>query len=205
MTQAVYGLKRASDLQEEQETGPPWSLERLRSRLTELVGTADSANISVAARLIGDAQHRGALAAWVATDRTVFFPPDLSAAGIDLAAMPVVWATAEGSAARSAERLVRTGAFGIIVIDLARAHVLSTAAQGRLLRLAEQHRTVVLILRRARSGAEHSGSLVSVRAQSSRERLTEGRFRCTIRNIKDKRVAPGWSVSEEFNGPPGLY
>lgn len=235
MVQAIAGLKRAVDLTESQATGESWSLASLKGRLTELVGDTDSANISVAARLVVSAQRAGALAAWVATHRDVFFPPDLAAAGVDLAALPVVWAieketeaqistlrdtpgksrrtahipklrdTPADRAARSAERLIRTGAVGIVIIDLARTLVLSPAAQGRLLRLAEQHRTQVLILRRAREDDNYSGSLVSVRGQSSRERVSAGRFRCTITSTKDKREGPGWTMSEEFSGPPGLY
>jgi recombination protein RecA len=233
MAQAALGLKRAVDLAQPKVAGDPWSLVSLQGRLTELVGSADSANISAAARLILSCQQSGALAAWIATHRDVFFPPDLAAAGVDLAALPVIWAiekemaTEPGGqgntstagkqsarsrgtisadrAARSAERLIRTGAVGIVIIDLARTLVISPAAQGRLLRLAEQHRTQVLILRRAREDDNYSGSLVSVRGQSSRERLGPGRFRCTITNTKDKREGPGWTMSEEFSGPPGLY
>jgi recombination protein RecA len=227
MAQATLGLKRAVDLTTARSGGDPWSFESLRGRLTELVGAADSANISMAARLIVSVQQSGLLAAWIATHRDVFFPPDMAAAGVDLTALPVVWALENGEnarqksrtaktntlvdtiradrAARSAERLIRTGAFGIVVIDLSRSMVLTPAAQGRLLRLTGQQRTLVLILRRIREDDNYAGSLVSVRGESSRERVSPGRFRCTITNTKDKREGPGWTMSEEFNGPPGLY
>jgi hypothetical protein len=101
--------------------------------------------------------------------------------------------------------MIRSGACGLVIIDLARDLSISTAAQGRLLKLAEQHKSNVLILRRARSDGNYSGTLVSVRGESSRKRVAPGRFVCTIANTKDKREGPGWTVSEEFNGPPGLY
>ncbi len=214
-------LQRASDLEQGHRGAAPWSLDALRGRLTELVGGADSANISVASRLIHQAQTAGDLGAWVATHRDVFFPPDLAAAGIDLSALPVVWAFAHDeekqrgrragrvpharAAARAAERLLRSGAFGLIVLDLARDLTLDAASQGRLLRLAEHHDAQVLILRRRREDERYSGSLVGVRAQSTCRRIAPGRFRVTITNTKDKREGPGWTTSEEFDGPPGLY
>ncbi|MFP4377456.1 MAG: hypothetical protein ACLFP4_10455 [Spirochaetales bacterium] len=214
--EALAQLHRASDLVEPRPAGR-WDLEALRGRLTELVGGATSANVSVASRLMVQAQRAGELVAWVASHRDAFFPPDLAAAGVDLQALLVIWAVepevarpAPGErsavrATRSAERMIRSGACGLVIIDLARELSISTAAQGRLLRLAEQHKSHVLILRRARSDGNYSGTLVSVRGESSRERVAPGRFTCTITNTKDKREGPGWTVSEEFNGPPGLY
>jgi recombination protein RecA len=108
-------------------------------------------------------------------------------------------------ATRAAERLLRSGAFGLVVIDLARDLSLSPAAQGRLLRLAEHHAALVLILRRKRDDGCYSGSLVTVRSESSCERVGPGRFRAVVTNTKDKREGPGWTAGEEFDGPPGLY
>ena len=241
-TPPVRNLRRARDLVD-RPRGGRWDHESLRGLLTELVGGAESANVSVAVQLILQAQTTG-LAAWVATHRDVFFPPDFAAAGVNLETLPVVWAvdrgtkptaatdaaaTAETAAApdapsaravaavavRAAERLLRSGAFTLVVIDLGRDLDLPIAGQGRLLRLAEQHRAQVLVLRRKRHDDAYSGSLIAVRAESRRaaRRGTdndrdrggpEGRFVCTIINTKDKREGPGWTTSEEFDGPPGL-
>ena len=226
-------IRRASDLTDESVgSGEPWSLPGLRGRLVELVGGAQSANISAACRLIVQAQMAGDFAAWVATHRDVFFPPDVAAAGVDLGCLPVVWALPQGEtrfesraatrdaahgtsrgatrdaarcASRGAERLLRSGAFGLIIIDLARDLSLDSVAQGRLLRLAEHHAATVLILRRKRIDEIYSGSLVTVRGESSCEQIGPGRFRATIANTKDKREGPGWTADEEFDGPPGLY
>ena len=228
-------LRRASDLADGPNApGERWTLAALRGRLVELVGGARSANLSMACRLVGEAQTAGDFAAWVATHRDVFFPPDFAAAGVDLGGLPVVWALPPGDgrsapqpgafrpgaarpggaggqpviaaeASRAAERLLRSGAFGLIVVDLARDLTLTPAAQGRLLRLAEHHAALVLILRRKRRDGFYSGSLVTVRAESSCEQIGPGRFRAVITNTKDKREGPGWKTSEEFDGPPGLY
>jgi recombination protein RecA len=153
----------------------------------------------------------------------------MAAAGVDLAALPVVWAgeptigadpagephvrrgraqtgyAHAGRAVRAAEQLLRSGAFGLIIIDLAKDLTLRAAGQGRLLRLAEQHDAEVLIIRRRREDGAYAGSLVAVRSESTREQIGPGLFRCTITNTKDKREGPGWTTSEEFDGPPGLY
>ena len=242
-------LQRATDLiSSGDRPAGHWGLAQLRGRLTELVGGSRSANVSLAVRLILQAQTEGEFAAWVATHRDVFFPPDVAAAGVDLAALPVIWAlpaqpdgglrrgtsesgrrgapnprNASGAgrpngkrgehgagrpareAVRAAERLLRSGAFGLVVIDLARDLHLESAAQGRLLRLAEEHDAQVLVLRRKRKDGRYSGSLVTVRAESSSEQVAPGTFRATLTNTKDKREGPGWTMSEEFDGPSGLY
>lgn len=216
-----------------------WSRASLSGLLTELVGGPSSANLSVASRLILDAQAAGEMVAWIATHRDVFFPPDLAVAGIDLAALPVVWAEEPtavtpgdgtkgaggtagtgnvpitsaairrrktvGRAIRAAEQLLRSEAFGLIIIDLAKDLSLPAAGQGRLLRLAEHYNAQVLIVRRKREDGIYSGSLVTVRTESTREMVSAGRFRCTITNTKDKREGPGWTTTEMFDGPPGLY
>ena len=213
-------LCKATELLESSGPAGParWERAALNGILTELVGGPRSANVSVASRLILQAQTAGEQVAWVATHRDVFFPPDIAAAGVDLAALPVVWAAAgpaeepvatgrrhAGRAVRTAEQLLRSGAFGLIIIDLAKNLTLDAAGQGRLLHLAEHNDAQVLIIRRKREDGAYSGSLVTVRVESSREQIGPGRFRCTITNTKDKREGPGWTTSEEFDGPPGLY
>ena len=244
---AALDVHKARDLMPH-HTGERWGHQALSGYLTELVGGSDSANLSVAGRLILQAQIAGELVAWVTTRRDIFFPPDLAAAGVDLDTLPVVWAEEAGAggfasaldcagdgyiahggnsrpvdktvtsrpspgfrgklasrAIRATERLLRSGAFGLVVIDLADGYVLHPVGQGRLLRLAKQHGAQVLILRPQRADGVYGGSLVTVRAESRRERIAPGRFRCTITNIKDKREGPGWTTSEEFDGPPGVY
>jgi recombination protein RecA len=112
---------------------------------------------------------------------------------------------AAAAACRAAERLLRSGAFGLIVIDLARDLDIAPPSQGRLLRLAETHNAQVLILRRKREDGRYQGSLVAVRAESSSEQSAPGRFRVTVTSTKDKREGPGWTRASEFRGPPGLY
>ncbi|MFW6292215.1 MAG: hypothetical protein ACOC7V_07775, partial [Spirochaetota bacterium] len=85
-------LRRATDLASPPAAAGHWNLAALRGRLAELVGGPDSANVTLAVRLILEAQQAGEFAAWVATHRDAFFPPDVAAAGVDPGALPVVWA-----------------------------------------------------------------------------------------------------------------
>lgn len=220
MGQTTAALYKATELLRSSNASGAgrWDRRALSGVLTELVGGPRSANVSVTSRLILQAQTAGEQVAWIATHRDVFFPPDMAAAGADLSALPVVWAEEPviskartggrrhaGHAVRAAEQLLRSGAFGLIVIDLAKDLMLHAAAQGRLLRLAEHHDAGVLILRRRRMDGDYAGSLITVRAESFHEQIGPGRFRCTVHNTKDKREGPGWTTSEEFDGPPGLY
>lgn len=190
-----------------------WERASLNGILTELVGGPRSANVSAASRLILATQIAGEQVAWVATHRAVFFPPDMAAAGIDLASLPVIWAeepmragrTFAGRAVRASEQLLRSGAFGLLVIDLAPDLIINAAGQGKLLRLAETYSSQVLIIRQKRRDGMYSGSLVTVRMESSREQSGPGRYLCTLTNTKDKREGPGWVTSEEFDGPPGMH
>ena len=74
---------------------------------------------------------------------------------------------------------------------------------GRLARLADvQDCAVILIAEQPVSPA--AGSLVSLRAEVSRVRLSDGRFERRIRVVRDKRTAREWTVTEVVDGPDGL-
>jgi hypothetical protein len=123
------------------------------------------------------------------------FPPDLAAAGLDLEALLVVHVPPEDRAAipRAAELILRTGAFGAVVLDLrgglegARVHVpRGIAWQGRLLTLAREHACRVLVLSSEAEGHGSFGPLVSLRFDVRRRRLAPGCFRVEARVLKDK-------------------
>jgi recombination protein RecA len=178
-----------------------WGLAGLQGRLAELSGANDSAALTAAFGLVREAQARGEPAAWVTPLDQAFFPPDAAAGGIDLDALAVVRTSDAG---RAAAHLVRSGAFALVVIDLAESG-LDAAAQSRLLGLARRHETAVLCLTRKEARAPSLGSLVSLRGHATRARAGPDRFICEVRVLKDKRRAPGWSVREVCRGPDGLH
>jgi recombination protein RecA len=184
----------------------PWGLRALVGRLVELSGGGPQAVLTCALRLVVEAQGEGEPAAWVTGRGASFFPPDALDLGVDLDALPVI-RVADEAVARAAEVLLRSGAFGLSVLDLsalgARVAV-PPPLQSRLLGLAQKHDAAILCLTDKPRDAPSLGSLVSLRAEATRARHPEGGFRCTLTVIKDKRRAPDWSREERLRGPAGL-
>jgi recombination protein RecA len=181
----------------------PWSPGELAGRLVELSAWGDTAALTLAFELIAEAQHQGEPAAWITATPSTFYPPDAARSGIDLDALPVVRVADAQSAARAADKLARSGAFGLLVLDVHNGTV-PAPLQTRLLGLAAKHDTAVVFLTEKQSDAPSLGSLVSLRAQASRRRTSEDKFSCEARIVKDKRRGPGWSHSEIRHGPAGL-
>jgi recombination protein RecA len=128
---------------------------------------------------------------------------------VDLAALVVVRLSLANHARSSAlavaaERLLRSGAFGLCVLDLGKQAELSQPLQSRLLGLAQRHHAALLCLTEKAEETPSLGSLVSLRAQAVRTWLARDRFACELRVRKDKRRGPVWSEREVYRGPLGL-
>lgn len=187
----------------DQVAPPKLSLEQLTGRLVELSAVGAVATLTAAVGLVLEAQTAGEPVAWIGLPPTTFYPPDLADSGVDLDALVVVRAPDPIAAARAAERLLRSGAFGLVVLDLGACGDVSMAHQGRLVSLAQQHDAAVVCITEKAADAASLGSLVSLRVEALRQRDDAG-FRCTLRALKDKRRGPGWSLSEVLRGPAGL-
>ena len=210
---------------------PDWTRAELSGRLCELSTMGASSTLTAAFHLVLDAQLDGEPVAWITTTRHTFFPPDVSAGGVDLEALIIVRAPGAPAAGRAADRLLRSGAFGLIVLDLGssvnpgnpnhpgnphsphsphgphashKGAVLPIPLQGRLVQLARAHETAVLCLTEKHPDQPSLGSLVSLRGQPRRRRLGPDRFACGVTIIKDKRHGPGWQCNEVYRGPDGL-
>ncbi len=181
-----------------------WSLASLSGRLTELSGAEDSASLTLAFGLVRQAQLLEEPVAWVSIQGQSFYPPDAAAGGVDLDALAVVHVGSVKELGRAADHLSRSGAFGLIVLDVANATV-PIAVQSRLLGLARKHDIATLFLTRKKPEVPSLGSLISLRGQTRRRKTGLDKFTCNLRIVKDKRRAPGWSHMEICNGPPGLH
>src|SRR4051812_10317987 len=95
-----------------------WGFAALRGRFVELSARGASATLTTAVELIGEAQREHEPVAWIAGPHGSFYPPDAAESGVDLAALVVVRVPELVLATRAAERLLRSGAFGLVVIDL---------------------------------------------------------------------------------------
>ena len=118
-----------------------WGLARLAGSLVEISGTADSGVLSSALALVAEAQHHQArhhkkrhglhpgshpdpaagpaLVAWVATTHSLFFPPDALESGIALERLVLLRLETPAAQIRAATRIVHSGAFGLVIVDLA--------------------------------------------------------------------------------------
>ena len=65
-----------------------------------------------------EAQVASEPVAWIMLDTSSFYPPDVADAGIDLSALVVIRVQDGIGAARAAQRILRSGAFGLVIIDL---------------------------------------------------------------------------------------
>lgn len=180
-----------------------WSLAAIRGRLIELSARGASATLTAAVELVGEAQGQGEPVAWLTLTSGSFYPPDVADSGIDLAALVVIRAPDATAIARAAERLLRSGAFGLVVLDLGDKAELSMQIQGRLVTLAQTHDAAVVCLTEKSGDTSSLGSLISLRAEALRQR-DRGEFTVTLRALKDKRRGPGWSHLVRRRGPAGL-
>src|SRR5262249_8368858 len=161
-------------------------------------------SVTLATELVLDAQFHGEPAAWITTRKTSFFPPDAAANGVDLAALVVVRAHEVAQIPRAAGWLGRSGAFGLLVLDLGSEPSVPAPLLSRLLGLAQKHEVAILCLSEKSAANPSIHSLVSLRADASRERRAPGLFTCSLRVAKDKRHAPGWGQTQVFRGPAGV-
>jgi recombination protein RecA len=188
------------------ETADRFCLAALRGRLVELSARGAAATLTTAIELVVEAQTTGEPVAWIALASGTFYPPDVADSGVDLAALVVVRAPDPLACARAAERVLRSGAFGLVVIDYGSARPeLSTAHQGRLVTLAQSHDAAVVCITEKSHDASSLGSLVSLRVEALRTRSRDGGglFDVTLHALKDKRRGPGWTRARKRRGPAG--
>jgi recombination protein RecA len=209
ISRGVVRARHLSSNQTRSSDEPCWDISEIAGRICELQpgplhDTASSALLTAAVRLIAQTQLLGDPAAWVTAGPHIFFPPDLTANGVDLDAVVVVRLTDARAAAQAADQLVRSGAFGIVIIDLIGIPtVIPDAMIGRLSGLARTHNTAVLFLC-DRNDQSRLGSMVSLRGYAYSRAGSNGRYSMEISVDKDKSRGKPWHWTESGNGPPGL-
>jgi recombination protein RecA len=165
--------RRGDALDDAAAAAQPWSLGSLRGRLVELSARGASATLTAAIDVVAQAQAESEPVAWLTLATSTFYPPDVADSGVDLAALVVIQAPTIIALARAAERCLRSGAFGLVVLDLGAPRPgaeLSMQIQGRLVTLAQTHDAAVVCLTEKTQDAASLGSLVSLRAEALRIR-----------------------------------
>jgi recombination protein RecA len=181
-----------------------WRFSEIAGRLVEVSGSGGTASLTLAMGLTLEAQQQGEPVAWVTPGQSSFFPPDAAEGGVDLESLVVIRVPHARAILRAADRLIRSGAFGLIVLDLGREPEVPIPIQSRLAGLAQKHHAALVCLTERGHKALSLGSLVSLRVSAQRKRSLEGRFTCELSVLKDKRRGPTWTHAEVFRGPAGL-
>jgi recombination protein RecA len=181
----------------------PWTLSEVAGRFVEISGFGASASLTIAFTLVGEAQAKGQPVGWVTSLDSCFYPPDAARSGIDLSALVVIRLSGHQSIPRAGEKLLRSSAFGVVVLDL-RGGAIPMPLQSRLSGLAHRHHTALICLSEKESAAFSIGSLVSLRGHAERTRSSGHHFACTLRVLKDKRRGPTWSHEAFYACPAGL-
>lgn len=178
-----------------------------RDRLIELGGDARSARTTAAVSLVIHAQRAGEPIVWIQPENGPLYPPDLAACGVDLSALVVVQVPARAGAhglARAAELLLRSGAFGLVVIDLSAGAPRGDAWQGRLAAMARQHGSRVVLLNESSDRSASLGPMIAMKIHATRERRAPGKFSIAYRVLKDKTGLIGDPSPDPRRAPCGL-
>jgi recombination protein RecA len=180
-----------------------WTLPEIAGRFVEISASAGSTSLTLAFGLVREAQERGEPVGWVTSQESFFYPPDVVHRGVDLAALAVIRVLDAASIPRAGEKLLRSGGFGLVVLDLGVADI-PVPLQSRLTGLAQHHHTGLVCLTEKQNKTFSLGSLVSLRAHAERKQISNNSFVCRLRVLKDKRRGPTWSHEELCRGPAGL-
>lgn len=182
----------------------------LRQKLVEISGEKAAARFTTAVALVLAAQRASETVAWIQPEGGPLYPPDLHASGVDLDALVVVHVPkrqeTRHAALKAAEILLRSGAFGLVVVDLTAGACNDGAAwQGRLSGLARQHQSCVVLLTHKGAHADSLGALVSLRLEPRRKSLGLHAFQLEPHILKNKMglPLPPWQLQRR--GPGGLW
>ena len=158
---------------------------------------------SLAFDLVLEVQKRGEPVGWVMAGESSFYPPDAAERGVDLDSFVVVCVPHIKNVPRAGEKLLRSGGFGLVVLDIGVAEV-PIPLQARLAGLARQHHAALVCLTEKENRVPSLGSLVSLRVHPQRKRTREEWFQWELRVLKDKRRGPTWTQAKACRGPAGL-
>ena len=205
---SIRDVYRASQLLDEQKRGlAGLDFTALRGRLTELCVDVGHAPVTLAVDLIAQAHRAGEPAAWIGADISLFYPPDATGWSLDWSALAIIRLGNAHRAARGADKLLRSGAFGLVVVDLVGVdgRQIPDPLLGRLMRLAETHDSAAVFLTQSRSSSASLSSLIALRVGARWCQTDPERLRAHFTVLKDKCRGPGRTFDEAYNGPLGLY
>jgi hypothetical protein len=146
------GLVKASRLPDRSDMPEGFSVgDILGGSVAPLVGTilqlSGRAALTTAVRIAAAFQRRSsAPGAWVGDLHSIPFPPDLSEAGVDLQRLLICRAGSGEERMHTVDRLLRSGAFALTVVDFGWDEQPDPGALARFMRLCEREKTTLTLV-----------------------------------------------------------
>jgi recombination protein RecA len=172
----------------------------LRGRLVELSARGATATLTTSIDLVLEAARASESVAWITLGNGTSYPPDVADSGVDLAALIVVRVIDATTAARAAERLLRSGAFGLVVLDFGGGGDVDVplAYLGRLVTLAQTHDAAIVCI----TDRPAEWPRWARWSRCAPRRCGRGDdYEVMLRAVKDKRGGPGWTRTSKRRRP----
>ena len=176
-----------------------------RGRVSEVLGPLSSGKTSLVLTLLAATTRRGEVVACVDL-ADALHPESIARAGADLQRVLWVRPPSVTDGMRCTELLLQAGGFGVVVLDLGTVlpRRLCSHVWPRLLRVAEQSDTAVVVLAPQRVAGSFSALSLGMRSRSPLWQrgawpLFEG-FDAIAQLTRNKLGAPGRSASVECGG-----
>jgi recombination protein RecA len=186
---------------------PLMSFESIQGRLVELSTQGAEVALTLGVRAVHAAQLEDEPTAWLGCRESAFFPEDVRDSGVDLDALPCVRLASADGLSRALSHLVRSGAFGLVVVDLVECpwadRSLPTPLQSRVEALCRTHGCCVLCLTRRSPEEPALGPMVSLRLHAVRV-WGEGTPSLELMTLRDKRAQPAKPLRLRFASPLGV-
>ena len=180
-----------------------WHFDNLIGLVAEISEEVPSGAVTVAADIIVEAQCRNEPVAWVAGTDSIFFPPDFHERGIDLSAVSVIRAGGEAESLMAAEWLIKSGAWGLVIVDVDCQWNISDASLFRIQKVAGRNLCAAVFLTRKRCHDPSLGSGIALRGCVSSS--GSGPFIVDVLTIKDRRFHSSSRRRRQYNGSSGMY
>ncbi|MEM7448649.1 MAG: hypothetical protein AAF355_10440 [Myxococcota bacterium] len=158
---------------------------------------------SVAVSCILHMQRIGETTVWVQSTQGSLYPPDLARAGVDLDALPTVHVPPL-KLSRAAEIVLRSGAFGLVVLDLREHQPAGIAWQSRLAQMARKNASRLILLTSTDRQQPSAGPMVSLRFKPHWRRTGTAEVELVCEVLKNKVGAHVEQVTEQRTVPDGL-
>lgn len=184
-----------------------FDLAGLTGKIVEFSGWNQSACLSLTIPLIQESQKSIKECAWILPSakrgESLFFPPDFQSAGIDCSRIPIIRSTSVVDSFGIAEKLIRSGGFSLVVLDLTEGKRVRGSTVGRISSMAQKYQSLVLCLTRNPPGHPSLDPMVFIHVHVD-ACLKNGIYQVRASVQKDKTQAPGLQRTWKYETPIGL-